>query len=235
MLHKVKPELTLYLAEEALKRKYEKPQVNLQEILELQKECRDYLSSINMKKIYARMMKREITRQMVEAVYKTLTAEEQEFVRMKYKEKKQMVSISLALNVSLSQLNIRQHTILEKVSEFMLYKLREEDIFERAKISNMVKILARMLEFTDRYDPQREIITTGWWEAMVLKLDNYYALLEEVEEVIKEDTLRAKIIFEKMKNPNIKIEVLAENCNVDKSVVSRCLKNFVDSVKKYLE
>lgn len=117
----------------------------------------------------------------------------------------------------------------------MLYKLREEDIFERAKISNMIKILARMLEFTDRYDPQRELITTGWWEAMVLKLDNYYALLQEVEEVIKEDTLHAKIIFEKMKNPNIKIEVLAESCNVDKSVVSRCLKNFVDSVKKYLE
>ena len=235
MLHKVKPELTLYLAEEALKIKYEKPQVNLKEILELQKECRDYLSETNMKKIYARMMKKEITRQMVDAVCNSLTAEDQEFVRMKYKEKKQMVAISLALNISVAQLNIRQHTILEKVSAFMLYKLSEEDIFERAKISSMVKILARMLEFTDRYDPRRELITASWWEAMVLKLDNYYALLKEVDEVPKEETLRAKIIFEKMKNPKIKIEVLAENFKVDKSVISRCIKNFVDSVKKYLE
>ena len=52
MIHKVKPELTLYLAEEALKRKYEKPQVNLKEMLELQQECRDYLSGTNMKKIF---------------------------------------------------------------------------------------------------------------------------------------------------------------------------------------
>ena len=237
MIHKVKPELTLYLAEEALKRKYEKPQVNLKEMLELQQECRDYLSGTNMKKIYARMMKKEITRQMVEVVYKTLKPEEQEFVRMKYKDKKQMVAISLTLNVSLAQLNIIEHTILEKVSAFMLYKLREEDIFERAKISNMVKVLSKMLEFTDRYDPQREFITAAWWEAMVAKLDKYFELLQEIDKIIleKENKLHEKIIFEKMKNLNAKIEVLAERCKVDKSVVSRCLKNFVDNVKKYIE
>ena len=235
MIHKGKPELTLYLAEEALKGMYETPQIKLKEMLEIQQESRDYLSSINLKKIYARMMKKEITRQMVEIVYNSLTAEEQEFVRMKYRDKKQMVAISLALNVSLSQLNIRQHTILEKVSAFMLYKLNEEDIFERAKISNMVKALSRMLEFTDRYDPHRELITASWWEAMVLKLDNYYTLLKEIDEIPKEETLRAKIIYEKMKNPQIKIEVLSENYKVDKSVVSRCLKNYVESMKKYLE
>ena len=133
-----------------LKKMYEKPPINLKEVVEFQKECRDYLSRTNMKKMYARMMKMEITRQ--------------------------MVAISLSLNVSLAQLNIRQHTILEKVSSFMLYRLREEDIFERSKISNMVKVLSRMLEFTDRYDPHREFITAAWWEAMVTKLDKYYDL-----------------------------------------------------------
>lgn len=237
MLHKEKPELTLYLAEEALKRKYEAEQLKLEEIVELQKEWLNYLSETNMKKIYARMMKLEIMSQMVDAVYKSLTTEEQEFVRMKYQEKKQIVAISLALNVSPAQLNIRQHKILEKVSSFLLYQLREEDIFQRAKIASMVKALARMLEFTDRYDPHREFIAATWWEAMVLKLDKYYDLLQEVDKIVKEkeNTPREKIIFEKMKNPNVKVEVLAESCNVDKSVVSRCLKNFADSVKKYLE
>ena len=126
----------------------------------------------------------------------------------------------------------------------MLYKLREEDIFERAKISNMVNILARMLEFTDRYDPQREIITTGWWEAMVLKLDNYYALLQEVEEVIKEDTLRAKIIFEKMKNPKIKIEEMKlehkknkqkKNCTQTAYILERNMDNLKNGVIKASE
>lgn len=88
------------------------------EIIELQKDCRDYLSSDNIRKIYARMMKIEVTKMMVEAVYQSLTAEEQEFILMKYKRKKQLVAISLALNISVAQLNIHHHSILEKISEF---------------------------------------------------------------------------------------------------------------------
>ena len=38
-----------------------------------------------------------------------------------------------------------------------------------------------------------------------------------------------------MQSPYKKIEMLAELCNVDKGTVSRCLKNFVDSMKKYFE
>ena len=50
------------------------------------------------------MMTKEITRQAVDEVYKSLTAEDQEFIRMKYRDKKQMIAISMELNVSLSQL-----------------------------------------------------------------------------------------------------------------------------------
>ena len=128
MIHKVKPELTLYLAEEALKDKFLDINVSFHEIMELQKDCRDYLSTENIRKIYARMMKIEVTKMMVEAVYRSLTAEEQEIIIMRYKKKKQMVAISLALNISAAQLSIHHHAILEKISEFMLYKLSEEDI-----------------------------------------------------------------------------------------------------------
>lgn len=106
MIHKAKPELTLYLAEEALKNKFARVGVRLQEILEFQRDCRDYLSTENIRKIYARMMKAEVTKLMVEAVYQSLSEEDQEFIVMKYKNKKQMVAISLALNLSLAQLRI---------------------------------------------------------------------------------------------------------------------------------
>ena len=43
MLHKVKPELTLYLAEEALKNKFVGENLKPQEIVEFQKNCRDYI------------------------------------------------------------------------------------------------------------------------------------------------------------------------------------------------
>lgn len=236
MLHKVKPELTLYLAEEALKNKFAGEKISPQEILELQKDCRDYLSTANMRKIYARMMKIEVTKLMVDVVYQTLTAEEQEFILLKYKKKKQAVAISLALNISVAQLNIRHQAILEKVAEFMQYRLSGEDVFFPDKVASMIILLERIVEFAERYDSKREVISLEWIEVIAERHDKYCQLLNVIEEVFNSgDSLDKKIISEKMVNPNEKIEILAEFCNVDKSIVCRHLKNFVNGVEKYLE
>ena len=235
MIHKEKPELTLYLAEEALKNKFARENVSLQEILELQRDCRDYLSTENIRKIYARMMKAEVTKLMVEAVYQSLSSEEQKFIVMKYKNKKQMVAISLALNLSLAQLHIRHHAILEKISEYMLYKLSEEDLFNREKIKNMIKLLERIIAFAEKYDPKKEFISSNWLEAIIERHDRYLQLLSKIEEIMREKSFRVDIITAKMKNPYEKLDILAEQCNLDKSGISRYLKIFVDEVKKYLE
>ena len=237
MIHKVKPELTLYLAEEALKHKFLDTNVSFHEIMELQKDCRDYLSTENIRKIYARMMKIEVTKIMVDAVYRSLTAEEQEFIIMRYKKKKQMVAISLALNISAAQLNIHHHAILEKISEFMLYKLNEEDIFRRDKIATMINLLARIIEFAEKYDSTREFINDDWLEAIKERHDRYFRLLSLIDETIidKDKSIHSKIIALKIEKPYEKIDVLSELCNVDKSRVSRHLKDFVDDVKIYLD
>ena len=237
MIHKVKPELTLYLAEEALKHKFNDTDVSFHEIMELQKDCRDYLSTENIRKIYARMMKIEVTKMMVDAVYRSLTAEEQEFIIMRYKKKKQMVAISLALNISAAQLNIHHHAILEKISEFMLYKLNEEDIFRRDKIATMINLLARIIEFAEKYDSTREFINDDWLEAIKERHDRYFRLLSLIDETIidKDKSIHSKIIALKIEKPYEKIDVLSELCNVDKSRVSRHLKDFVDDVKIYLD
>ena len=237
MMHKFKPELTLYLADEALKQKFSDENINLEEIIELQKDCRDYFSMSNIRKIYARIMKIEITKMMIDAVYESLTTEEQEFIVMKYKKKKQLVAISFALNISVAQLNIRYHTILEKISDFMLYKLTEEDIFKPDKIVNMIILLEKIVEFAEKYDSQRDFINCGWVEVIAERHDKYCRLLNEIENIFdnEENSLHKKIIFEKIENPDEKIEILSERCNVDKSIVSRSLKNFVDDAKKYLE
>ena len=181
MLRKMKPELTIYLAEEALKKKFADEDISLQEIVELQRECRDYLSTENLRKIYARMMKVEVTKMMVEAVYQSLSSEEKEFVIMRYKKKKQLVAISLALNISVAQLVIHHHAILEKISEFMLYELSEEDVFKRQKIVSMIKLLERIIEFVEKYDLSREFINVGWLEAIEERHDRYFQLLCEID------------------------------------------------------
>lgn len=237
MIHKMKPELTLYLADEALKEKFSVEKVSLQEMLELQRDCRDYLSTENIRKIYARMMKMEIRKLMVEAVYRSLSSEDKEFVLLKYKKKKQLVAISLALNISVAQLVIHHHAILEKISEYMLYKLSEEDIFNREKTAMMVKLLERIIKFTEKYDPSQEFINVCWLEAIKERHDRYFQLLNEIDGVLNgnEDSVRQKVITCKIQSPNEKIEALAARCNVDKSIVSRHLKSFVGEMRKYLE
>ena len=237
MIHKMKPELTIYLAEEALKEKFSGENINMREVMEIQKDCQDYLTMKNIRKIYVRMMKKEMTKMMVDAVYETLSAEEQEFLMMKYRKRKQMIGISLELNMSVAQLHIRQHKILEKISEFMMYKLTAEDVFKPAKVVSMIILLEKIVEFAEKYDSQREIISGGWVEVIAERHDKYCRLLNEIEEIFEnaENSVRKKIIFEKIENPDEKVEILAERCNVDKSIVSRNLKNFVANVKKYLE
>ena len=111
MIRKIKPDLVLYLAEEALKNKYSEQEFEIKEIMEIQKNCRDYMSIENARKIYVRMMKIEVTRIMVEMVYQSLTKEEQKFVELKYKKNQQIVAISLALHVSVAQLMIWQNSM----------------------------------------------------------------------------------------------------------------------------
>ena len=237
MIHKTKPELTLYLADEALKEKFSVEKVSLQEMLEFQRDCRDYLSTENIRKIYARMMKVELRKMMVEVVYQSLSSEDKEFVLLKYGKKKQLVAISLALNMSVAQLVVHHHAILEKISEYMLYKLSEEDIFNRAKTTMMVKLLERIIEFAEKYDPSQEFINVCWLEAIKERHDRYFQLLNEIDGMLKrnENSVHQKVIMCKIQNPNEKIEALAARCNVDKSIVSRHLKSFVVEMRKYLE
>ena len=237
MLHKVQPDLTIYLAEEALKHRYDDSTSHLRELVEIQRECRDYLSTANIRKIYARMLKIEVAKMVVEAVWQSLTPAEQKFVELKYRRKKQLVAISLKLNISLSQLNIWQRAILVKVADFMMYRLGEEDVFERDKIARMVRLIGKILEFAKNCDPDREIMTASWLTTLEARHRKYFELLSEVDEILnrQEKTLHEKIIAAKLEAPQKKLETLARACNVDKSIVSRHLKKFVADVRKYLE
>lgn len=48
-----------------------------------------------------------------------------------------------------------------------MYKLSEEDLFNREKIVNMIKLLERIIVFAEQYDPKKEFISVNWLEAIV--------------------------------------------------------------------
>lgn len=237
MVHKMKPEFMLFLAEEALKKKYAEKESSIREIMEIQESCRDYLPVENSRRIYAKVMKKEIMRIMVEVVYHSLSAEEQKLVELKYKKKKQLVSISMTMNVSVAQLMIWQHNILEKISMFMLYRLSIEDIFERKKIINMIELLSKILEFAESYDPKCEFVMKSWVQAISDRHDRYVELLSEIDDVLRteEESLYNEIVATKIYNPHETTRELAKMCHTDKGIVSRYLNQFSEKVKAYVD
>ena len=73
-------------------------------------------------------------------------------------------------------------------------------------------------------------------EAINERYDKYVSLLDKLDETLtsSSSSLHKRIILAKMKNPCRKIKDLAKICNVDKSIISRNLKYFVDEVKQYI-
>ena len=117
----------------------------------------------------------------------------------------------------------------------MQYRLSAEDIFKREKIKNMIMLLGKIIDFANRYDPTRKFISAGWLEVITERHEKYQGLLLKMEEILGTKTLHSQIIFTRMENPQMKIREIATICNVDKSIVSRVLKKFVETERPYLE
>ena len=119
----------------------------------------------------------------------------------------------------------------------MLYRLSEEDVFEKKKVINMVKLLSKIMEFARVYDPKHEFITKGWVTAITDRHEKYEKLLSKIDETLSEEKneVRKEVIAKKIENPNETMGTLEKMCNIDKSTVSRYLSQFSEEIKKYIE
>ena len=230
MLNLKKPKFDSIIAELALKERFAKGLPGGFSFGDYRTIFRDFLTTENGRKMYLKMLKIEMNKITVDAVLESLPEEKRKFVLMKYEQNRQLVAISMNLNVSVSQLMVWNGEILEMISDCLFYKLNERDIFGKAKIAAMIKILSRITEIFSQIDPKFELIRKDWFDELLIRKTKYEKLLTELEKV----TGKNDVVAVKIKYPE-KTLTESEMCFCDISFVSRNLKKFVQSMKKYIE
>lgn len=240
-MHKDRPELGLFLAEQALKAKYQDSAAEIKERAEIKEYCLENLSSANAKKFYLRLQKMEINRIIVDTILKELPAEKRAFVELKYKNNETFVNISMRLNVSMAQLNIWNKAILNEIKNFLFYTLTEKDIFSRIKIINMIHIIDIRVEFFEKHrsegsDTNLNFVNERWLNSLIALRSKYRQLLITLDNCMakKSETIGNHIIATKLEHPIENPSELAARCHISVTAVSRYLKQFTHNVKKYI-
>ena len=173
MVRIYKSSLKEYLAEEILREIYAKgsERANLANLQEM--NC-NYLPMENILRKYAREFQSEVNKKAAMLVLESLSEEKKMMLKMKYGEKKQLVSISLALNISVTQLVKWNQNIIMKVVCFMGFRLMEEDVFCKKKVVGMIELLSKNIEFFSMLSSKFDI-RQDWLEELKRRKKNYYS------------------------------------------------------------
>lgn len=232
----VKPNLSEYLAEEALRSVYDTK--GLKELEDLRNICQIYMQSKNMKRQWMRMLKQQLKIHLTKAIINSLPEDQQRFVMLKYGKKKTMVYIQQDLYVTTATLIHWNKNILKQVSSYAIQmRLRENDIFFRDKIVNLIDTFSRIINFTSKFDPHYEVVSEAWLNDIQYKFLHYRAILSELDENIRErkNGYAEYIVATLVKAPNKSLDDYSRELYLNTSVISRHRRKFINAMQKHLQ
>ena len=223
-----------YMAEEILKEIY-KPR-EAEKYKKFQEISYEYITTEKILKLYAKAFKAEMDKKAAQLVLDTLSEDKKRLIKLKYGEEKQLVAMSFALNTSVGQLMVWNQSVMEKITQFMKYRLIAEDVFSRKKVIGMVEILSLTVEFFTEVKAGYEI-RSEWLEEMERRKNNYQNLLNQLEkfESRKNESSYKKVVLAKIENPNSTNKEIAMTCKLHKATVGRFLKRFTNAMSNYLK
>ena len=222
------------MAEEILKEIY-KPR-EAEKYKKFQEISYEYITTEKILKLYAKAFKAEMDKKAAQLVLDTLSEDKKRLIKLKYGEEKQLVAMSFALNTSVGQLMVWNQSVMEKITQFMKYRLIAEDVFNRKKVIGMVEILSLTVEFFTEVKAGYEI-RSEWLEEMERRKNNYQNLLNQLEkfESRKNESSYKKVVLAKIENPNSTNKEIAMTCKLHKATVGRFLKRFTNAMSNYLK
>lgn len=192
--------------------------------------------SENVKKLLMRILKRETGHLIVDIILNDVEEKMRRLVIFRYQKNLSLLDISLKLNISLSQLNKWNYNICKQIYDYMQYHLSKQDVYSRKKIVNMVEILGQEITMIDTTDPERRFVDENYYNGLNVRFQKYTRLLEHLDFYMCHHKRgeRSDIIFQKICNPNIKIEELAKLCAYSVTQVSRQLHDYQMEVCPYV-
>lgn len=190
------------------------------------------ISQDTAKKTVMKMIRYETTRIAIGAFISSLSTDQQKFLRLMYKDKKNLQACSFKVGLSVSQLFNWKRELLRLALDFITLEIKEKDIYYPNKIVNMLEIIARDVKFLEDIDPTHTVLDEGWFTNLHYLYDRYSKIYEAINDcLIHEDySLQNKILATKIRNPTEIDVTIAGMCHVDSGTLSRYLKSARDEI-----
>ena len=175
-------------------------------------------------KMQLRFICQENNDMIVAAVFADASPEEQIFLYDKFYKDDSFVKIGMKLHVHPNGLQRWRDKFLLEISDLMNYRLPINSIFSRNKVEVMIFSLERIISFLVAY----EHYDTNFLNALKNKLNNYQNLLFFLKQFLNSDSehIGVKIIRLKILNPNISLELLADNLHISATTVYKYIQYF---------
>lgn len=229
--------LGVNIAQDLLKSHFQNSLAQRQDSSSLRLFCQECSAqNRNIKKTLMRLMKREIGYYIVDIILNDLEEKKRRMILLRYQKKVSVVETSIKLNVSTSQLNKWNVMICNQIYDYMRYYLSIKDIYSCKKIINMIEILSREITMIDTIDPERRFVDTDYYDGINVRFQKYTHLLEHLNAYLchHERGTHSEIIFQKICDPTIKVQTLAQRCSYSISLVSHQLQEYEEEVRPYV-
>jgi hypothetical protein len=226
--------LKRFLAESALKESMVNIFIRKEKDDKIEKFLLQNLVVENYKKIYLKLQRQKINRRIVEIVLNDLPIIKRNFIIYRYKKCESIKKISCSLNVSAAQLHEWNAAILSEIAELLEYKLTEKDIYSKSKIISMIEIIELRTKLAENEHFQK-MLNPHWINMLTARRKKYRLLLQKIIECENRHDMYSLIVAKKVEHPDAEIKQIAAKCMVCSSAVSRSLKKFKLSVKKYVD
>ncbi len=222
-MFKYKPNITMYLAEFALKDKFH-PCNRLDEDVELY--CME--GRQNIYRTFLMYQRYTINSMVVDTVFHHLPEKQAKFIIYKYKEQQNFTWIAHKLNVSASSLNVWNRDIQKNVQNMLFYNLSISDIFIPQKIISMINILDLRIASLKYGEKVGVKINKSWLESLIAKRLCYRQLISKLVECQSkyDDSSYYYVITCKCRYPNLDIDELSYRSAIHKSSIYRYINQF---------
>lgn len=178
----------------------------------------------------------EISHSIIGASLQTLPEYLQTYVRLKYRDHKDIAELSQAARYSTAQLNKLKNGYLSRIWHNLHYRLTRDDIYFRNVIVNMKESLATFMEIWQEIEwDEDEFSDECYFQGMSCCYDNCCCLLDHLDDCIlhPEKSIENRIVATVVANPFETRENIANICNCKNNFVTYALNTYERTVEKY--
>ncbi len=177
-------------------------------------------------RLHQKIHKLEMNNIIIRSIMSQCSEAKNNLIIGRYRDNKSLVALSMGLHTSVSQLVIWHNDILEDIQAMMFYRIRENDIFSREKIMNMVHILDQQIEFLENLD--QEFVVAEIVCSLQQRKGRYTNLYHDIMRAMDSSVeTKSKVIRQRtVQQIDPSVKNIAKECEVSIASVSSYLIEF---------